>query len=62
MLDTQFVNEHLKQFGVYELPHKAYMEVLRPACLKIADFNLEGINEHTLIEAYFAMRADGEAA
>lgn len=34
LLDTQFVNEHLKQFGVMEIPRKEYLERLEKA-LKI---------------------------
>ena len=31
ILDTQFVNDHLKQFGVYEIPRQDYMEKLSKA-------------------------------
>ncbi len=30
ILDTQFTNDHLEQFGVYEIPHDEYMEQLKP--------------------------------
>ncbi len=56
LLDTQFVNPHLKQFGVYELGHAAYKARL-DAALKIeADFMQSGISERALIEEYFAFR------
>ncbi len=31
LLDTQYVNDHLKQFGVEEVPHEDYMERLESA-------------------------------
>lgn len=31
LLDTQFINDHLKQFGVYELPRAAYLQKLSDA-------------------------------
>lgn len=37
VLDTQFVNDHLLQFGVYEVPYESYLEqlehALRQECL-----------------------------
>jgi leucyl/phenylalanyl-tRNA--protein transferase len=56
LLDTQFTNEHLEQFGVYELPHQDYIERLGIAASKRADFMLEGMSETRLIEDYFKMR------
>ncbi len=31
LLDTQWMTDHLKQFGGYELPRKEYLAVLRKA-------------------------------
>ncbi len=31
LLDTQFVNDHLKQFGVVEIPHDEYLKKLEKA-------------------------------
>lgn len=31
LLDTQYVNDHLKQFGVTEIPRKAYLTLLESA-------------------------------
>ncbi len=56
ILDTQFTNEHLEQFGVYEVPHKDYIEGLGIAASKRANYMLEGISEASLIEDYFKMR------
>lgn len=58
LLDTQFTNAHLEQFGVYELPHQDYIERLSVAAAERADFKLEGIGEDTLITDYFKMRGD----
>ncbi len=58
LLDTQFSNNHLKQFGVYETPHAEYKKRLKKAAEKSADFLLPGENETTLINEYFAMRSE----
>jgi len=31
LLDTQYLNPHIEQFGAYEIPHKEYMKVLKDA-------------------------------
>jgi len=31
LLDAQFVNNHLKQFNITDVPHRLYMRVLQPA-------------------------------
>jgi leucyl/phenylalanyl-tRNA--protein transferase len=38
LLDTQFVTEHLTQFGAIELPRKRYQRLLEQAIAKPADF------------------------
>lgn len=57
LLDTQFINDHLKQFGVYEVPHAEYVEELQETAQRKADFLLSGIREDKLIEDYFEMRS-----
>lgn len=58
LLDTQFVNDHLKQFGVFTIPHDAYMKRLtRATSAKNANFFCKNIPEDKLIQDYFAMRA-----
>lgn len=52
LLDTQFVNDHLQQFGVYELPHRDYMKELREAVKRDADFMLKGADEAALLNEY----------
>lgn len=56
LLDTQFINNHLRQFGVYEIPHKDYMAKLKPALQNEADFLLPGHNEGTLVHDYLGWR------
>lgn len=38
LLDTQFVTEHLKQFGAVEIPRQQYLELLFDALPRSADF------------------------
>lgn len=56
IFDTQFVNDHLKQFGIYEIPHKDYMKVLRPTVKLHADFLQPSATEAELVHDYFEMR------
>ena len=39
LLDAQFINDHLKQFGAIEVPRESYHELLEEALLSNADFN-----------------------
>ena len=52
VLDTQFVNDHLLQFGVYELSHKDYLEQLQSALDIDTDFKLGGFREEELVLNY----------
>jgi leucyl/phenylalanyl-tRNA--protein transferase len=56
ILDTQFTNEHLEQFGVFEIPHKEYIENVHKAVIEEAGFLLTGVSEREIIENYFTMR------
>ena len=42
LLDTQFVTEHLRQFGATEIPRDAYHRRLERALVYSADFSLGG--------------------
>ena len=47
LLDTQFVTEHLKQFGAIEIPRTEYRRLLHDAVVRDADFYcwpLEGVS------------------
>lgn len=59
VFDTQFVNPHLTQFGVYEIPHAAYRRALRDALPVRADFRLRdapGLTERALLAQYLDQR------
>lgn len=60
LLDTQFVNEHLKQFGVYELAHKDYKARLDKALDIPSNFIPRGYenDEAALVADYLAMRKE----
>ncbi len=52
VLDTQFTNVHLEQFGIYEIPQEEYVVFIQDEMKKDADFLLEGINEKTIMLNY----------
>ena len=38
VFDTQFINDHIKQFGVYEIPRKEYLEKLEEVIFRLVSF------------------------
>lgn len=52
VLDTQFTNEHLEQFGIYEILQEEYETLIKTEMIKKTDFLLEGISEKELLERY----------
>ena len=52
VLDTQFTNEHLEQFGIYEIPQDEYEELIKTEMKKPADFYLKNKSEQEIIENY----------
>jgi leucyl/phenylalanyl-tRNA---protein transferase len=42
LLDTQFVTDHLRQFGVIEVPQRHYKQELRAAIMRRATFYSDG--------------------
>lgn len=56
VLDTQFTNTHLEQFGVFEISNNDYLARLRDALCITPDFHLNddifGRNERKLVEAF----------
>ena len=57
VLDAQFMNDHLRRFGAYEISREDYRARLRAALAHPADFNLSGssgITEKALIDQYLA--------
>ena len=59
ILDSQFVNEHLKQFGCYDIPNAEYQLLLSGALGKHPDFSLSDCNlaAHELVENYLRDRS-----
>ena len=58
MLDTQFTNSHLKQFGIYEIPQEEYEDLIQTEMKKPADFILEGWSAEQLLENYFTPKSE----
>ncbi len=56
VLDTQFTNEHLEQFGIYEIPQKEYEDLIQIQMQKPANFLLNGENEENILEDYLKMK------
>lgn len=56
VLDTQFINNHLLQFGAYEISHESYMEQLEPALYKQADWTLKDLTQDEILSRYLAQR------
>lgn len=59
ILDTQFVNDHLKQFGVYEISREHYKAALPAVCAIPADFTLRAgpnLSEQDLVKEYLNNR------
>lgn len=56
ILDTQFVNDHLVQFGVYEVTYESYIEELQAILLMPCDFIKEIKNERFIMDDYLKFR------
>lgn len=56
LLDTQFVNDHISQFGAYEIPHDEYKNLLVEAIKGKGDFRLHGLKQDDILQDYLAMR------
>lgn len=52
ILDTQFTNEHLEQFGIYEIPQEEYEQIIIKEMIKTTDFILEDRSEEDLLKTY----------
>ncbi|APF37581.1 MULTISPECIES: leucyl/phenylalanyl-tRNA--protein transferase [Chelatococcus] len=46
LLDTQFVTEHLRQFGATEVPKKKYLQMLQKSITTAADWDRLPLNAH----------------
>ncbi len=56
LLDTQFRNAHLEQFGVSEITHKEYIDKLNLALDIKSNFMLPELNEAQVITEYLEFR------
>ena len=56
ILDSQFINDHLKQFGVYEILQEKYVQDIQKKMKEPADFNLADKNVREILERYLALR------
>lgn len=58
VLDSQFINDHLKQFGCYEIPAEEYKVILKQHLNATPDFLLSDYpgKERHLLKEYFAER------
>ncbi|MEM6780619.1 MAG: leucyl/phenylalanyl-tRNA--protein transferase [Pseudomonadota bacterium] len=60
ILDTQFINDHLSQFGAYEIPQEDYEDLIETEMRRCADFTLKNkfpdITEDELVLEYLAAR------
>jgi leucyl/phenylalanyl-tRNA--protein transferase len=52
LFDTQFVNEHLKQFGAFEVRYAAYKTALDKAVKGAADFKLDALSQTDILKEY----------
>jgi len=57
VLDTQFINDHLLQFGAYEIPREEYLQKLSIALPQSTNFTQLNHTEKALISNYFAAKA-----
>ncbi len=61
ILDTQFTNDHLEQFGVYELSHKDYMGRLNTVLENECRFDFKRPNEDELIQKYLKNQSSNKS-
>lgn len=59
LLDSQFSNDHLKQFGLYEIPQEEYEEKIKTEMNNPADFTQIGISEAEILKDYLASYSGG---
>ncbi len=57
LFDTQFVNDHLIQFGIEEVSHLEYMARLQKAADRKADFIIADISQPDIMNAFLQKRA-----
>ena len=58
VLDTQFTNSHLEQFGIYEIPQEEYEELIKTEMLKPNDFQMPLKTQHEILKDYLSCRRE----
>ncbi len=58
ILDTQFTNDHLEQFGVYEIDHEEYVEKLKHVLDLKRTLNFKNENEREVMNRYLSIKND----
>ena len=56
VLDTQFTNAHLEQFGIYEIPQDDYEALIQTEMNKQADFILGEMSEARILDNFLVKR------
>ena len=56
VLDTQFTNPHLEQFGIYEILQEEYETLIQSEMQKPTDFTLAGLSENKILMDYLTFR------
>lgn len=56
ILDTQFTNEHLEQFGIYEIPQEEYEKKIKKEMKKQTNFLLDECDEKEMVNQYLINR------
>lgn len=54
ILDTQYINDHLKQFGAYEMPQDIYEEKIKELMQRPSNFMLKKKSEIEILNTYLA--------
>jgi leucyl/phenylalanyl-tRNA--protein transferase len=54
MLDAQFMNDHLRQFGAYEISRDVYQKKLQNALPKQTNFIFDQLTESNLMATYLS--------
>ena len=66
VLDTQFINDHLLQFGAYEITQRKYEKLIEKEMRRRADFTLQSkfpdLSEKDLVLEYLDYCASSSAA
>ena len=55
VLDTQFTNPHLEQFGIYEISQEEYEDLIKTEMKKPSNFKLEDLSENQILAEYLSI-------